>query len=82
MGTFDALWDTQFAYPIYEYDDLTEALACVAATVHRLDDNAVATWGLDLSTPTGDIVDVIAEGAELARMAREHAAAAPAAMER
>lgn len=82
METFYALWDTEFGHPINEYDTLSEALAVVAATADRHGDGMVATWGLYLSTPTTPVVEVIAAGAELARLAREHAAAAPAAVER
>ena len=37
------LWDSDAAYPIIEYDDLSDALAFVATTVERRGDAAVAS---------------------------------------
>ncbi len=82
METFYSLWDTEFVCPIYQYDALDDALSFVAANLGCDGDGAVATWGLYLSTPTTPVIGVIAEGAALARMAREQAPAVLAAMER
>lgn len=69
------IWDSDAAYPIVEYDDLSDALAFVAVTVERRGDTAVTSWSLLRAKPNGDETETIATGADLARLAhaRRHA---------
>lgn len=64
------IWDSDAAYPIVEYDDLSEALAFVATAVERRGDASVASWRLLRALPTGEETETIAAGAALARLAR------------
>jgi hypothetical protein len=72
----DELWDRDAAHPIIEYDDHSEALAFVATTVARRGDAAVASWCLLRALPNGDETETIAIGANLARLAKDHAVSA------
>lgn len=82
METIYELRDVEEAHPISEYDTLDAALAVVAATADHYGDGMVSTWGLFCSTPMGAEAEVIAEGADLARLARAQAPAVSAPMER
>ncbi len=72
------IWDSDAAYPIIEYDDLSEALGFIVTTVERSGDAAVASWSLLRALPNGDETEMIASGADLARLARagKHAVSA------
>lgn len=72
------LWDREEAYPIIEYLELSDALAFVAATVRNGGEEAVKEWTLLRSTPASDWSETIAQGKELARLARENTHAMPA----
>ncbi len=64
------IWDSDAAYPIIEYDDLSEALAFVATAMERRGDTAVASWSLIRALPNSDETETIAVGADLACLAR------------
>ena len=76
MNKIYTLWDTEEAYPMYTYQNESEALAEVAAAVKTHGEDAVATWGLFLATPDGDARETIAIGRDLAEMAmrKQHGA--------
>lgn len=75
MNKIYTLWDTEEAYPMYTYQQQSEALADVAAAVKTQGEDAVATWGLFLATPDGASRETIAIGHDLAALAmREHGA--------
>ncbi len=78
MGTIYELWDADEAYPIIEYRDLAEALAFVAGTMDDEGEEAIAGWVLIHSTPTRAWTKVVAQGKDLARLAREHTHVMPA----
>ncbi|MDQ6832279.1 MAG: hypothetical protein M3008_02670 [Chloroflexota bacterium] len=64
------IWDSDAAYPIIEYDDLSEALSFVATTMERRGDVAITSWSLLCALPNGDETETIAVGADLACLAR------------
>ena len=70
MEAMYEIWDSDAAYPIIEYDDLSDALAFVATTVERRGGAAVASWCLLRALTTGEETETIAAGADLARLAR------------
>lgn len=70
MEAIYEIWDSDAAYPVIEYDELPDALAFVATTVERRGDAAVASWSLLRAMPNGDETEMIAAGADLARLAR------------
>jgi hypothetical protein len=70
MALIYEIWDSDAAYPIIEYEDLPDALAFVATTVERRGDAAVASWSLLRTLPNSNETEMIAVGADLARLAR------------
>ena len=71
MGKIYTLWDTEEAYPLYTYQDQSEALAEVAAAVQAHGEEAVSTWGLFLAMPEGEARETIAIGHDLASLAMQ-----------
>lgn len=69
MDRIFTLWDTEEAYPLFTYENESDALAEVAAAVKAHGEDAVATWGLFLATPYGAAREVIAIGHALAELA-------------
>ncbi len=70
MERIYTLWDTDKAYPIYTYENESDALAEVAAIASHGED-AVATWGLFLATPRGESREVVALGRDLIALAMQ-----------
>jgi hypothetical protein len=69
VDTIFTIWDTEEAYPIYAYENESDALAEVAAAVKSHGEDAVATWGLFRATLDGGSRETIAVGHDLVERA-------------